>query len=179
MVTVATAVGAKSKELGRLYNATYSDSGGAQTMRHILQVAVLGILVLIMVAACGGPSGTGSGAKSGEHSGGVGTTVGEGTTPEGAATQKTVVIKESEFKLDPSNITLDKPGTYIFEAKNIGTTTHALEIEGNGVEAETSLLDAGSSGKVKVELKKPGIYEMYCPVDGHRAEGMEGKITVK
>jgi uncharacterized cupredoxin-like copper-binding protein len=93
--------------------------------------------------------------------------------------QKTVVIKESEFKLDPSNLTLDKAGTYIFEAKNIGTLTHALEIEGNGVEAETSQLDAGSSGKVKVELKKPGTYEMYCPVDGHRAEGMEGKITVK
>ena len=131
MVTVATAVGAKSKELGRLYNATYSDSRGAQTMRHILLVAALGILVLIMLAACGGPSGTGSGAKSGEHSSGRGTTVGERTTPEGAATQKTVVIKESEFKLDPSNVTLDKPGTYIFEAKKIGTITHALEIEDN------------------------------------------------
>jgi len=148
-------------------------------MRHILLVAILGILVLMLLAACGNPSGTGSGAKSGEHSGGGGTAAGEGTAPGGATTQKTVVIKESEFKLDPSQVTLDKPGTYIFDAKNIGTTTHALEIEGNGVEAETSLLDAGSSGKVKVELKKPGIYEMYCPVDGHRAEGMEGKITVR
>lgn len=140
-------------------------------------IAVLGILIL-MLAACGGPTSTSSGAKSGEHSGG-GATTAEGEATPGGAVIQTVVIKESEFKLDPSNVTLDKPGTYIFKARNIGTFTHALEIEGNGVEAKTSELDAGSSGKIKVELKKPGIYEMYCPVDGHRIAGMEGKITVK
>ena len=26
---------------------------------------------------------------------------------------------------------------------------------------------------------KPGTYEYYCPVDGHRAAGMEGTLTVK
>ena len=41
------------------------------------------------------------------------------------------------------------------------------------------LLDAGSNGKIKVDFKNSGTYEMYCPVDGHRAAGMEGKITVK
>ena len=189
MVIVATAVGAKSKERGYTYTATYRDIGGRQTMQRILFVAVLGILIL-MLAACGGSSSTGSGAKSGEHSGGGATTAEEGTTAGGGTTTeavgtpggeviRTIVIKESEFKLDPSKVALDKPGTYIFEAKNTGTFTHALEIEGNGVEAETRQLNAGSSAKIKVEFKSPGTYEMYCPVDGHRAEGMEGKITVK
>lgn len=158
-------------------------------MQRILFVAVLGILIL-MSTACGGSSGTGSGAKSGEHSGGGGPTTEEGTAAGGGTTAKaeatpggevirTVVIKESEFKLDPSNITLDKLGTYVFKAKNIGNFTHALEIEGHGVEAETRQLNAGRSWKLKVDFKSPGTYEMYCPVDGHRAEGMEGKITVK
>jgi uncharacterized cupredoxin-like copper-binding protein len=153
-------------------------------MQRILFVAVLGILIL-MLAACGGSSSTGSGAKSGEHSGGGGGAItGGGTTAKAGATPgrgviRTVVIKESEFKLDPSKVTLDKPGTYIFEVKNVGTFTHALEIEGNGVEAETRQMDAGNSGKIKVNFKNPGTYEMYCPVDGHRAEGMEGKVTVK
>ena len=25
---------------------------------------------------------------------------------------------------------------------------------------------------------KPGKYEFYCPVDGHKAAGMEGTLTV-
>jgi uncharacterized cupredoxin-like copper-binding protein len=26
---------------------------------------------------------------------------------------------------------------------------------------------------------KPGEYEYYCPVDGHKAGGMEGTLTVQ
>jgi len=26
---------------------------------------------------------------------------------------------------------------------------------------------------------KPGKYEFYCPVDGHRQAGMEGTLTVQ
>jgi uncharacterized cupredoxin-like copper-binding protein len=37
----------------------------------------------------------------------------------------------------------------------------------------------GGSAKLTVDLNKPGTYEMYCPVDGHREMGMEGEITVK
>jgi hypothetical protein len=29
-----------------------------------------------------------------------------------------------------------------------------------------------------VTLPKNGTYEMYCPVDGHKALGMKGKLTV-
>jgi hypothetical protein len=28
-------------------------------------------------------------------------------------------------------------------------------------------------------LAAPGTYELYCPVDGHAEEGMEGELTVK
>jgi uncharacterized cupredoxin-like copper-binding protein len=30
---------------------------------------------------------------------------------------------------------------------------------------------------VTVDLK-PGTYEFYCPVDGHKAGGMKGELTV-
>jgi uncharacterized cupredoxin-like copper-binding protein len=61
---------------------------------------------------------------------------------------------------------------------NSGSTTHALEIEGKGVEEETKGIDPGQSAELKVSLK-PGKYEIYCPVDGHKEQGMEGAVTVK
>jgi uncharacterized cupredoxin-like copper-binding protein len=80
--------------------------------------------------------------------------------------------------LTPAKTTLNKPGTYVFKAENTGSITHALEIEGKGVEEETKGLDAGQSAKLKVTLNA-GRYEIYCPIDGHRQQGMEGTVTVK
>ena len=53
-----------------------------------------------------------------------------------------------------------------------------LEVEGNGVEKESSDISAGSSGTLKVTLTKNGSYEIYCPVDGHKGLGMKGTVTV-
>ena len=49
---------------------------------------------------------------------------------------KTVAIKESDFRLSPSTVTLSKPGTYTFNAENKGSTGHSLEIEGKGVKSK-------------------------------------------
>src|SRR6266516_3637187 len=59
-----------------------------------------------------------------------------------------------------------------------GTVTHALAVEGNGVDENSADISAGSSGTLKVTLPKAGTYEIYCPVDGHKNQGMKGKITV-
>jgi plastocyanin len=91
---------------------------------------------------------------------------------------KTIRIEETEFRLEPAEITLDKPGTYVFEAVNSGETVHALEVEGQGIEEETEEIQPGQSAELKVELEA-GTYELYCPVGGHKEEGMEGTLTVK
>jgi uncharacterized cupredoxin-like copper-binding protein len=59
---------------------------------------------------------------------------------------------------------------------NPSQTPHAVEVEGKGVEEETKTLTQGTA-KITVDLK-PGKYEFYCPVDGHRQAGMEGTLTV-
>jgi uncharacterized cupredoxin-like copper-binding protein len=101
---------------------------------------------------------------------------------------KTIVIKETEFKLSPSSVTLSKPGTYTFRAENKGSAQHSLEIEGKGVKSEGSeggeaklkqVLNPGQSGVLTVTFQRPGTYEMYCPVDGHEQEGMKGEVVVK
>jgi uncharacterized cupredoxin-like copper-binding protein len=101
---------------------------------------------------------------------------------------KTVIIKESEFKLSPSSVTLSKPGTYTFKAENKGSTQHSLEIEGKGLKSEGSkegeaelkqVLNPGQSGVLTVTFQRPGTYEMYCPVDSHEQEGMKSEVVVK
>src|SRR2546430_148993 len=72
---------------------------------------------------------------------------------------KTITISETEFKLDPSTVDLKGAGTYVFKAKNDGQYSHALTIEGNGVEAHTDTIDSGASATVSVTLKA-GTYEL-------------------
>jgi uncharacterized cupredoxin-like copper-binding protein len=126
------------------------------------------LLFLGTLAGCGAGGGAGGGR-------------GDDKAPSGAqkgAVVKTIQVKETEFKLEPAEITLDKPGTYVFKAVNSGDTVHALEVEGEGIEEETEEIEPGQSAKLAVKLKA-GTYELYCPVDGHKEEGMEGKVIVK
>ena len=55
---------------------------------------------------------------------------------------------------------------------------HAVEVEGHGIEKRTSTIGPGRKASVTVRLKA-GTYQFYCPVDGHKAAGMRGKVVVK
>ncbi len=97
-------------------------------------------------------------------------------TPSAGA--QTVNVSETEYKLDPSDPTV-QAGTVSFKVTNEGSVDHNLEIEGPEGEQELDQdLGPGKSGTLTVDLSKPGRYEFYCPVDGHRERGMEGEITV-
>ena len=61
---------------------------------------------------------------------------------------------------------------------NDGKITHAFVIEGNGVEEKTGDIAPGATKTLRVTLSKAGSYEMYCPIDGHKDQGMKGTITV-
>jgi uncharacterized cupredoxin-like copper-binding protein len=134
-------------------------------MRRLLTLLPMALLL----AACGGYGNSSSNSKTSEGS------------AAGGAVLKTIQISEKEYSLNPGSITLSKPGTYAFEVTNDGTIAHALTIEasgGGGNEVESSHIDPGSSKTIKFTFEAGKRYEMYCPVDGHRAEGMSGTISV-
>lgn len=54
---------------------------------------------------------------------------------------------------------------------------HAIAVEGNGVDKDGKTVTQGGNSTVTVDLK-PGKYTFYCPVDGHKAAGMQGTLTV-
>jgi len=61
---------------------------------------------------------------------------------------------------------------------NPSSLPHAVSVEGNGVDKDGNTVQKGGTSTVTATLK-PGTYDFYCPVDGHRQAGMEGKLTVK
>ena len=103
---------------------------------------------------------------------------GTNESQQGGAVVQTVQISEKEFSLTPGSVTVSKTGTVEFQVTNDGKITHALEIEGNGVEEETEDIEPGQSATLKVDLGKDGSYEIYCPIDGHKDQGMKGTVTV-
>jgi uncharacterized cupredoxin-like copper-binding protein len=116
----------------------------------------------LAVVACGGGSGGGSAAS----------------TPTPKATAQNVTFTETEFKIDTASTSL-KAGDYVFQVVNSGKFPHDLHIatpDGSEI-AHTDMLQAGQSGSIQVTLKA-GTYQMWCAVDGHRARGMQGTLTV-
>jgi uncharacterized cupredoxin-like copper-binding protein len=122
-------------------------------MRRLLFLLPLSLLL----AACGGSSGTSEG---------------------NGAVQQTIQISEREYSLTPSAVTVSKTGTYVFRITNNGKIAHALEAEGNGVEEKTGDIQPGSNASLRVTFSKSGSYELYCPIDGHKEQGMQGTISV-
>jgi uncharacterized cupredoxin-like copper-binding protein len=115
------------------------------------------------LAACGGGYGGG-----GNNSAGSGSVL------------QTIQISEKEYSITPGAVTLSKAGNYAFAVTNKGTITHAFTIEAGegGKEVESGDIQPGSHKTVKYTFAAGKSYEMYCPIDGHRAQGMAGTIKV-
>jgi len=94
----------------------------------------------------------------------------------GGQTVQVSAPADGSLKFDQSSLQA-KAGKVTFKFDNPSGVPHAFEVEGKGVEEETDTITK-SKASVSVDLK-PGAYEYYCPVDGHRQAGMEGKLTVK
>jgi plastocyanin len=150
-------------------------------MRTLTLIALL-CAVSIVAAGCGGDDdddGGGGGAGSAstqtkESSGGGGGEARGGGKPQ---TLKLSADPGGALKFDKTSLTA-KAGKVTVVLDNPSSLPHAVEVEGNGVEEETDTIGQGETAKVTVDLKA-GKYEYYCPVDGHKAAGMEGTLTVQ
>src|SRR5215211_2133804 len=133
---------------------------------HRFSIAILAVGALA-VAGCGSDDNNDS-----SNGGGGSSKKSAPSTSAGAVT-----LAATEFKFSPSSPKV-KQGTVSFTIKNDGQTVHALEVEGPGEESKTGDVQPGQSKTIKVNLSKDGKYEFYCPVDGHKQQGMKGEVTV-
>jgi len=68
-------------------------------------------------------------------------------------------------------------GPVTLKMTNNSGTPHDLAISGNGVNAKTPITPKGTV-QTKATLK-PGTYQFFCTVPGHRQAGMQGTLVVK
>ena len=139
------------------------------TLKAIAGIAL--VTTALGVAGCGDDDESTSASTSS-------TTESTDTSASGGGGEATDVSL-TEFAIDPQDPTVTA-GTVTFNVSNDGEAVHNLEVEGPNGEAELDAdLEPGDSGTLEVDLSESGTYEWYCPVGEHRAQGMEGEITVE
>ncbi len=69
------------------------------------------------------------------------------------------------------------PGSLEIDSPNESSVDHNIALEGNGVNEVGPVVADGGVSKINVDVE-PGEYTFFCTVTGHRAAGMEGKLTV-
>ena len=134
---------------------------------RIVRLIIITALTVFSVAGCGDDEGSEVTAPDQATS-----------APTGGDNTGTMIdVDERDFTIELST-TEFVPGTYTFVATNNGQTTHALQIEGQGLEEETEDIAPGDSTSLTVTLEA-GEYELYCPVGNHKDMGMELDIAVE
>ncbi len=97
-----------------------------------------------------------------------------------AASSKPPLVKaiETDFHIALSKHSFT-PGRYTFETENKGHVTHSLEITGPGLKRpHTKNLAPGQNAKLTVTFKS-GTYDIFCPIPGHKALGMNVNLKVR
>jgi plastocyanin len=89
-----------------------------------------------------------------------------------------VSARLSEWTIQLSETTVPA-GPVTFTVTNSGSIPHAFEVEGQGTERQTSLIQPGATATLALTLE-PGTYEVYCPVgeNSHKKLGMETHLMV-
>jgi plastocyanin len=93
--------------------------------------------------------------------------------------------KALRLSADPGGeLSFDRPslearaGPVTLVMDNPSSVPHNVSIEGRGVDEEGETVGQGGRSTVRAELR-PGEYDFYCSVPGHREGGMEGTLTVR
>ena len=108
--------------------------------------------------------------------------LGAGIANAQGGTSTNITITETEFSLDPAQVTVPLNTPVQFTVKNTGKVVHNLKFELPSASIEQTLfaqnLQPGETGTGTFTFTQAGSWEMYCPVDGHESAGMKGTVMV-
>jgi len=119
------------------------------------------VAVTVGFTACGG-DGDGGGSKA-------------YVEPKGASTE-TIAVDAGNYYFTPDEISADPGIATIRLTAESGIHDFVFDGAYPGFRLEAD--GGGGSQSQKIDLK-PGKYTFYCSITGHRAQGMEGTLTVR
>jgi plastocyanin len=134
-------------------------------------IGVLAVAAILALAGCGGDDSSGSGSGSSGSSGSS-----SSSSSGGGSTLALAADPGGALKFDKTSLKA-KAGSVTIDFTNDASIPHAVAVEGNGVDKEGETVTGGKNS-LSVDLK-PGTYEFYCPVPGHKEAGMKGKLVVE
>jgi uncharacterized cupredoxin-like copper-binding protein len=171
--------------------------------RLLSALAALSVAALL-AAGCGGSDsssstgGSSSGGGGGGYGGGGSSTATQSQTSSSSSTASATAGSSSGSSSssstaiaiaaqDQNGLAFSKKAltakagkvTLVMANPSGNSLPHAIAVEGNGVDQKGQTVQPGGSGSRVSLTLKPGQYTFYCPVDGHRAAGMEGTLTVR
>jgi plastocyanin len=123
-----------------------------------LRVATAAAALILVLAACGGGGGGGSSSAP-------------------ASSGKKIDVTLKDFSITLAGGSSVQPGTYTFVVTNQGPSDHNLTVNGPGVSNQATPTFGTGTKDLTVTLKS-GTYDLYCSVPGHKALGMDTRLTV-
>lgn len=160
--------------------------------RRTLILAVAPVAAVITIAGCGGsststtaptpatttPQATITRAPTGAG-GATATTPGPSSATTRRGEQTVRVDADPTGKLAFTQTTLTaRAGRITFVLTNDSAVPHNLAIGGNGVNVGPSATVSDGKTTDLAATLKPGTYDFYCAIPGHKEAGMRGTLTV-
>jgi FtsP/CotA-like multicopper oxidase with cupredoxin domain len=84
-----------------------------------------------------------------------------------------VIAKDITF--EQKALSISGPGPVTFEVENTGKIEHDFTIDSPKVKVVPK---PGAKSSAQVTFEKPGTYQFYCSIPGHKEAGMAGTLTV-
>ena len=127
----------------------------------------------LLVAGCGSASKERTDAQEAQSVANKATS----NASEGQSSPLSIAADPSGALKFNKSVLATKSGGVTIKMSNPAPLAHGIAVDGNGIDKVGQTVDKGGTSTVSVDLK-PGKYEFFCPVPGHRQGGMKGTLTV-